>query len=409
MPAQKTAPSPALSARGRGMPASPIRKLAPSAERALARGMRIFKLNIGQPDVATAAPFIAAYRGFEPDVIGYAPSDGFKSYREAIVRYYGSFDVEIGTDDLVVTTGGSEALMMAFAACCDPGDDVLLFEPCYPNYIGFATWLGVKTSFVTTTREQGYHLPDRATIEARIGPRTRAMVVCNPGNPTGTVHTRDEIEMLADIARSRGIFLISDEVYRELVFGDAEAVPVLSLPGMDQHAIQVDSTSKRYSACGARIGWVTTRNADLRAAMLKMGQARLSAPTVGQLGGEAAIGLPDDYRRSVVAEYKGRRDVLVKRLEAMPGVELAAPDGAFYIMVELPVDDTNEFCAWLLEEHDHGGDTVMLAPGEGFYGTPGLGTNEARIAYVLDSEDLDHAMDVLESGLAHYPGRKETS
>ena len=398
-------PAGSLSTRGAAMPASPIRHLAPLAQAASGRGVHVFRLNIGQPDIDTATPILDSYRGFDEPVIAYAPSDGLQDYRDALAGYYARLQVALTRDQILVTNGGSEALMMAFAATCDPGDQILLFEPCYPNYIGFATWMGIEPVFVTTHREDGYHLPSADEICQAIGPRTRAMVICNPSNPTGVVHRTDEIERLASIARERGLFLIADEVYREFVFGDVTPVPALSLPGMDPYVVQVDSISKRYSACGARLGWVATRNADLRSAMVRMGQARLSAPTVAQLGATAATALPHSYHESIIREYRSRRDLLVKRLEAMPGVELAWPDGAFYVMVTLPVDDSDRFCAWLLDEHTHAGSTVLLAPGAGFYGTPGLGTREVRVAYVLSRDDLSRAMDSLAKALETYPGR----
>jgi len=406
-----------LSNRGQSAPASPIRRLAPFAEAAVNRGVRVHHINIGQPDIPTPRGMIEAYRAYDERVLAYAPSDGFLAYRRKLAAYYtplvdagggsASGGRPIEASDIVVTVGGSEALLFAIAAVCDPGDDILVAEPFYTNYAGFSHLCAVGVRAVTTYASEGFRI-DPARIEAAIGPRTRALVLPTPGNPTGVVLSAAELETLARICVERGLFFISDEVYRDFVYDqgdDAVAPSVLAVPDFEQHAVVVDSVSKRYSACGARVGALVTKNAALRAAALRFGQARLSPATVDQWAAMAALDTPRAYMRGVVREYRGRRDTLVRELGTI-GVHVACPQGAFYLVAPLPVLDADDFCRYLLEEFSLDGETVMLAPASGFYATPGLGRNEARIAYVLEQDTLRRCVHLLGAALEAYPGRR---
>lgn len=387
------------------MPESPIRKLAPLADAAVQRGTKIYYLNIGQPDIESPAAALEAVKGSNLRVLEYSPSPGFASYRKGLASYYQGIGLNVEANDVIVTTGGSEALSFAMGSMLDPGDEVIIPEPYYANYFGFAQALGAKVVSVPSSIESGFALPPISALEAVITPRTKAVLVCNPGNPTGYVYRRDELEALRDMALKHDLFVIADEVYREFVYDGAEAISVLSLAGLEQHAVLIDSVSKRYSMCGARIGCMVSKNAELMGTALKFAQARLSPPTYEQIAAEAALATPASYFEAVNAEYRARRDTLVKRLNAIPGVFCPTPRGAFYAVAQLPVDDAEAFCRWMLEEFAHQGETVMMAPAAGFYAARSLGKQQVRLAYVLKQSDLERAMDVLEHGLAAYPGR----
>lgn len=387
------------------MPESPIRKLAPLADAAAQRGTKIYYLNIGQPDIESPAEALEAVKRSDLRVLEYSPSPGFASYRNGLASYYQGIGLDVQASDVIVTTGGSEALSFAMGSMLDPGDEVIIPEPYYANYFGFAQALGAKVVSVPSSIESGFALPPIAELEARITPRTKAVLVCNPGNPTGYVYRRDELEALRDMALKHDLFVIADEVYREFVYDGAEAISVLSLAGLEQHAVLIDSVSKRYSMCGARIGCMVSKNSELMATAMKFAQARLSPPTYEQIAAEAALATPASYFEAVNAEYRARRDTLVRRLNAIAGVFCPTPRGAFYAVAQLPVDDAETFCRWMLEEFSHEGATVMMAPAAGFYAERSLGKRQVRLAYVLKQSDLERAMDVLERGLAAYPGR----
>ncbi len=396
---------PKISTRGQYMPESPIRKLAPMADAAAQRGTKIYYLNIGQPDIESPSKALEAVKTSDLRVLEYSPSAGFASYRKGLASYYQGIGLDVQANDVIVTTGGSEALSFAMGSILDPGDEVIIPEPYYANYFGFAQALGAKVVSVPSSIESGFALPPIAELEARITPRTKAVLVCNPGNPTGYVYRRDELEALREMALKHDLFVIADEVYREFVYDGAEAISVLSLSGLEQHAVLIDSVSKRFSMCGARIGCMVSKNAELMATAMKFAQARLSPPTYEQIAAEAALATPASYFEAVNAEYRARRDTLVRRLNAIAGVFCPTPRGAFYAVAQLPVDDAETFCRWMLEEFSHEGATVMMAPAAGFYAERSLGKRQVRLAYVLKQTDLERAMDVLERGLATYPGR----
>lgn len=396
--------SPRLSQRALAMPASPIRRLAPLAVAAQRAGTTVYGLNIGQPDIATPRVILDRLRSYPGTYVPYGPSQGTPEFLEALRAYYARIGLDVAIEELFVTTAGSEALLFTIAALCDPGDDVLVFEPFYTNYRGFGTLLGVDVRAVATRAADGYHLPPRTAIEAAIGPRTRALLIGSPGNPTGVVYTDAELEALAAICHDRGLTLISDEVYREFVYEGGLARSVLTL-GLGARAVVVDSASKRYSLCGARIGNLVTRNRELLAAVLRFGQARLCPPMLGQYACAALTEVPASYFREVNAEYRRRRDAVVAALNAMPGVTVHTPEGAFYVCVRLPVDDANAFAEFLVRDFALDGETVLVAPADGFYATPGLGRDEVRIAYVLEVPKLERAMRCIAAALAAYPGR----
>lgn len=396
---------PSLSRRAAQLPASPIRRLAPYAVEAHRRGVTVHGLNIGQPDIPTPQAILDRYATYPGDHVPYGPSQGLPEFLEALRSYYAGLGVPLAVEDLFVTTAGSEAILFTLAALCDPGDQVLVFEPFYTNYNGFSALLGVETVPVTTRAEDGYHLPDRRVIEAKLGPRTKAILICSPNNPTGTVYTGAEIEMLADLCRERGLYLVADEVYREFTYGGTPHRSVLTLEGLDQQVVVVDSVSKRYSLCGARLGNIATRNRDLLAAVLRMGQARLCPPTVDQWACCGLTEVPAAYSQGVIAEYTKRRDAVSDALASMPGVLSRRPEGAFYCCAKLPVDDANAFAVFLLQDFSLDGETVMVAPLDGFYATPGLGRDEVRLAYVLAVPKLERAMRVLAAALAAYPAK----
>ena len=392
-----------VSERGRLVPASPIRKLMPLADAAKRRGVKVLHLNIGQPDLETPAP-MRAKLALAPKVFAYTPSAGTAECVAALVEYYRRVGVALAADELVVTTGGSEALLFALLACAGEGDEALVVEPFYTNYTAFATMAGVRLVPLVSRGEDGFHLPKLEEWTKALTPRTRLVLLCNPGNPTGTVYRKDELEAVAGFCREHGLFLVADEVYREFVYDGKSATSLLSLPGCDEIGIVVDSLSKRYSACGIRLGCLATRNREVYAAVLHMAQARLSPPGLAQLVALGALELPPDYAEGIVREYQARRDVLFEGLSRLPGVFLRKPEGAFYFVARLPVEDAENFASWLLSDFSHEGATVMVAPAEGFYATPGLGKNEVRIAYVLCKEDLEAAVRILAHALPRYAG-----
>lgn len=390
-----------VSQRGQLMPPSPIRKLVPYAEAAKKKGTKVYHLNIGQPDIETPAPILDAVRQADIKVLEYSHSAGNESYRRKLTEYYKKVGIDVDANEILITTGGSEAIIMAFMTCLDPGDEVIIPEPFYANYNGFAVMAGVKVVPITSSIETGFALPPVSAFEQVITQKTKAILICNPNNPTGYLYSRAEMEALKDICLKHDLYLFSDEAYREFCYS-GEYVSALHLPGLEQHVVLMDTISKRYSACGARIGALVTKNKEVYTAVLKFAQARLSPPGLAQIMGEAAVDLPDDYFNAPKAEYMARRDLMVKRLNAMEGVFCPNPGGAFYAIARLPIKDADHFCQWLLESFEHNSQTVMLAPATGFYSTPGLGKNEVRLAYVLNLEDINAAMDCLEAALKTY-------
>jgi aspartate aminotransferase len=393
-----------LARRADDMPASPIRKLAPLAVQARRAGKKVYGLNIGQPDIPTPREVLDRLASYDDGNVPYGPSEGLPEFLEVLRSYYAGAGMDVGVEDLFVTAGGSEAILFVLGMIADPGDEVLVFEPFYTNYNGFSALLGVRPVPVTTRAEDGYHLPDRAAIEAKISDRTKAILICSPNNPTGTVYDAAEIEVLASICRDRDLYLVADEVYREFTYDGLKHRSVLTLDGLDDRIVVVDSLSKRISVCGLRIGSVVTRNRDLMAAILRCGQARLCPPTIGQYIACGIADVPPSYMEGVIAEYEKRRNMIHGALTAIDGVTLRRPEGAFYVCAKLPVDDAGRFAEFLLREFDLDGETVMIAPADGFYATPGLGTDEARLAYVLNTGDLERAMAAFAAGLEAYPG-----
>lgn len=393
---------PVISHRGALMPPSPIRKLVPYAEAAKKRGTKVYHLNIGQPDIETPPAIMDAVRHVDMKVLEYSHSAGFESYRKKLVEYYSRNNINVNANQIIVTTGGSEAIAFAIMSCMDPGDEIIIPEPFYANYNGFSTSAGVKIVPIPSGIEDGFALPSIEAFEKAVTTRTKAIMICNPNNPTGYLYSMEELEVLKAICLKHDLFLFSDEAYREFCYDGRKHISALSLPGLEEHAILMDTISKRYSACGGRIGAFITRNQQVLDAAMKFAQARLSPPSFAQILGEAAVDLPADYFNAVHAEYTSRRDLLVKRLQAMPGVKCPLPGGAFYAMAELPVDDSEKFCQWLLESFSHNGATVMMAPASGFYATPGKGKHEVRLAYVLNNDDINAAMDCLEAALKEY-------
>ena len=397
---------PSISSKGQSMPDSPIRKLAPFATAAKVAGKRVIHLNIGQPDIATPAVALDAVRQDTRTVIEYSPSEGFASYREGLAAYYRSVNVEVTADDILVTTGGSEALVFAFMSCLNPGDQVIIPEPFYANYNGFAQMAGVEVVPVTASLDEGFALPPIEAFASKINDKTKAILLCNPGNPTGTVYAPEALDALAELVRSHDLYLFADEVYREFCYDGAKPKSVMELPGLEDNVVLVDSVSKRYSMCGARIGALVTKNRAVRTAAMKFAMARLSPPTLAQVASEAALQTSADYFKEVRERYVERRDALVEGLRKIPGLKVPTPGGAFYAVCELPIDNADAFCQWMLEHFDLDGDTVMMAPATGFYATPGAGTREVRIAYVLDVSDIKRAVACLAAGLEQYPGRR---
>lgn len=387
------------------MPESPIRKLVPYAEKAKASGKTVYHLNIGQPDIETPEVALNAIKNIDRKVIEYSHSAGFESYRNKLSKYYKSININIEPNEIIVTTGGSEALTFGFMTTCNPGDEIIIPEPFYANYNGFAVAAGLNVVPVTASIENGFALPPVEEFEKKITSKTKAIVICNPGNPTGYLYSKEELEKLRDIVKKHDLFLFADEVYREFCYDGAQPFSVMNLEGIDQNVILIDSVSKRYSMCGARIGCIISRNKEVMAAALKFGQARLSPPTIDQIASEAALETPQSYFDDVVSEYVKRRDIMVEGLNNIPGVFCPKPSGAFYCVAKFPVDSAERFCQWLLEEFEYEGATVMMAPANGFYSTKGQGEQEARIAYVLNQDSLRKAVKCLEEALKVYPGK----
>lgn len=390
-----------ISQRGLEMPPSPIRKLVPFADAAKKKGIKVYHLNIGQPDIETPPQIMDAVKHTNIKVLEYSHSAGNESYRKKLTEYYKRVGIDVSTNQIIITAGGSEAIVFGFMCCLNPGDEVIIPEPFYANYNGFAVMAGVKVVPIKSSIDNGFALPPIQDFEKVITPKTKGIVVCSPNNPTGYLYSRAEMEALREICLKHDLYLFSDEAYREFCY-DGQYVSAMHLEGMDQHVVLMDTISKRYSACGARIGAFVTKNESVYQAAMKFAQARLSPPGLAQIMGEAAVDLPETYFDAPKKEYQARRDLLVKRLNAMPGVYCPTPGGAFYAMAKLPIDDSDKFCQWLLEEFSYNNQTVMLAPATGFYGTPGLGKDEVRLAYVLNLEAIDAAMNCLEAALVAY-------
>lgn len=395
-----------ISTRGEQMPASPIRKLVPYAEAAKKKGIKVYHLNIGQPDIETPPAILDAVRHADIKTLEYSHSAGNESYRRKLVEYYRKNGISVGYDQIIITTGGSEAILFGFFTCLNEGDEVIIPEPFYANYNGFACAAGVKVVPITSHIENGFALPPIADFEKVISSKTKAIIICSPNNPTGYLYTRKEMEELKAICLKHSLYLFSDEAYREFCY-DGDYVSAMHLEGLEQHVVLMDTISKRYSACGARLGAFVTKNKSVYDSAMKFAQARLSPPGLAQILGEAAVDLPESYFETPKAEYLHRRNLMVERLNKMSGVFCPNPGGAFYAIAELPIDDADKFCQWLLEEFSYNNQTVMLAPATGFYGTPGLGKQEVRLAYVLNLAALNAAMDCLEKALDQYPGRVE--
>jgi aspartate aminotransferase len=393
---------PTVSQKGILMPASPIRKLVPFAEAAKRKGRKVYHLNIGQPDIKTPVQALQAIQNFDMPVVEYSHSAGFASYREKLSAYYQKLNLAVHAEQILITTGGSEALLFGLMSCLNPGDEVIIPEPFYANYAAFAIAAGAQIVPVTAHIDDGFALPSPAAFAEKIGPRTKAIMICNPGNPTGTVYSESALKALRDLVVEHDLFLFADEVYREFVYDGQPFTSTLALEGLDAHLILVDSVSKRYSMCGARIGALITRNTEVYQAALKFAQARLSPPTFGQVASEAALDAPASYFTEVVQEYVNRRNLTHRLLTSIPGVKAPLPGGAFYMVAELPVEDAEAFCAWMLTDFEWNNQTVMMAPAAGFYRSPGAGKNQVRIAYVLNETDLGHAMDCLARGIEAY-------
>ena len=396
---------PILSEKAILMPASPIRKLVPYSEKAKTKGTTVYHLNIGQPDIETPEVALNAVKNLDRKVIEYSHSAGFESYRNALSAYYIKNGIRVSPEDIIITTGGSEALIFGFMTTCNPGDEVIIPEPFYANYNGFAVTAGINVVPLTATIESGFALPPITEIEKKITSKTKGIVICNPGNPTGYLYSKEELEQLRDLVKKHDLFLFADEVYREFCYDGAVPFSVMNLDGIENNVIMIDSVSKRYSMCGARIGALISKNKEVMAAALKFGQARLSPPTIDQIAAEAALKTPQSYFDNVVHEYVQRRNIMIKGLNSIPGVFCPNPSGAFYCVAKFPVDNAEKFCQWLLEDFSHEGQTVMMAPANGFYATKGAGLQEVRIAYVLNQEDLKNAVICLEKALEVYPGR----
>ena len=396
---------PIISKRGVEMPESPIRKLVPFAVAAKKRGTKVYHLNIGQPDLPTPQVGLDALKSIDRDILEYSPSQGYLSFREKLVGYYDKYNIKVDADDIIITSGGSEAILFAFMACLNPGDEIIVPEPAYANYIAFAISAGAKIRTIATTIDEGFSLPKVEKFEELINSRTRAIMICNPNNPTGYLYTRREMNQIRDLVKKYDLYLFSDEVYREYIYTGSPYISVFHLDGIERNTVLIDSVSKRYSECGIRIGCLITKNKEIRQAVMKFCQARLSPPLIGQIVAEASLDAPEEYYRDVYDEYVERRKVLIDGLNRIPGVYSPIPMGAFYTMAQLPVDDSEKFCRWCLEEFEYEGETVMMAPGAGFYTTPGAGQNQVRIAYVLKKEDLERALIVLRKALEAYPGR----
>lgn len=398
---------PNISERAIEMPESPIRKLAPLATTAKERGVHVYHLNIGQPDLPTPDAGLDALRHIDRKVLEYSPSQGFRSYREKLTGYYKRYDIHLDADDIIITAGGSEAVLFAFLSCLNPGDEIIVPEPAYANYMAFAISAGAKIRTIATTIEEGFALPKVEKFEELINERTRAILICNPNNPTGYLYTRREMNQIRDLVKKYDLYLFSDEVYREFIYTGSPYISACHLEGIEDNVVLIDSVSKRYSECGIRIGALITKNAAVRTAVMKFCQARLSPPLVGQLVAEASLDADENYAREIYDEYVERRKCLIDGLNRIPGVYSPIPMGAFYTVAKLPVDDAEKFCAWCLTDFEYEKQTVMMAPAAGFYTTPGAGRNQVRIAYVLNKEDLTKALTVLQKALEAYPGREQ--
>ena len=388
------------------MPESPIRKLAPLAVAAKERGIKVYHLNIGQPDLPTPECGLDALRHIDRKVLEYSPSQGYLSYRKKLVDYYAKYDIHVSPDDIIITAGGSEAVLFAFMSCLNPGDEIIVPEPAYANYMAFAVSAGAKIRTIATSIEEGFALPKVEKFDELINERTRGILICNPNNPTGYLYTRREMNQIRDLVKEHDLYLFSDEVYREYIYTGSPYISAMHLKGIKDNVILIDSVSKRYSECGIRIGALITKNEEVKKAVMKFCQARLSPPLIGQIVAEASLDAPADYYRDVYDEYVERRKCLIDGLNRIPGVYSPIPMGAFYTVAQLPVDDSEKFCRWCLEEFNYEGETVMMAPAAGFYTTPGAGVDQVRIAYVLKKEDLERALFILRKALETYPGRK---
>ena len=389
------------------MPESPIRKLAPLAVAAKKRGTKVYHLNIGQPDLPTPQVALDAIKNVDRKVLEYSPSQGYASYREKLVDYYAKYDIHVTADDIIITCGGSEAVLFAFMSCLNPGDEIIVPEPAYANYMAFAISAGAKIRTIATTIEEGFSLPKVEKFEELINDRTRAILICNPNNPTGYLYTRREMNQIRDLVKKYDLYLFSDEVYREYIYTGSPYISACHLEGIEQNVVLIDSVSKRYSECGIRIGALITKNKEIRQSVMKFCQARLSPPLIGQLIAEASLDTPEEYLREVYDEFEERTKCVIDGLNRIPGVYSPIPMGAFYTVAKLPVDDSEKFCRWCLESFNYEGETVMMAPASGFYTTPGAGYNQVRIAYVLKKEDLIRALFILRKALEAYPGREE--
>lgn len=393
---------PKISQKGVQMPESPIRKLVPFAEKAKQKGNHVYHLNIGQPDIKTPEVALKAVKENNIEVLEYSHSAGFESYRNKLAKYYQGHNLDVNASDIIITTGGSEALMFALGSTMDPGDEIIIPEPFYANYNGFSISNGVNIVPVMSTIDTGFALPAIAEFEKLITPKTKAILICNPGNPTGYLYSQEEMQQLTDLVVKHDLFLIADEVYREFAYDGYKHISVMSIPALANHAIMIDSVSKRYSMCGARIGCIVSKNTEVMGAAMKFAQARLSPPTFAQIASEAALETPQSYFDEVIEEYKERRDVFIKALQEIEGVQVTVPNGSFYCVAKFPVKNVDNFAKWLLEEFDLNGDTVMIAPAAGFYSTPNVGLDEARMAYVLKKDDLLRSAEVLKAALATY-------
>lgn len=393
---------PTISNKGRQMPESPIRKLVPYSEIAKKKGNKVYHLNIGQPDIKTPEIAMNAVKNIDLTILEYSHSAGNESYRKKLSAYYINQDISVNIEDIIITTGGSEALMFAMGSTMDQGDEIIIPEPFYANYNGFSTASGVTVVPVISTIETGFALPAVADFEKLITPKTKAILICNPGNPTGYLYSKEEIMQLAVLVKKHDLFLISDEVYREFTYDGDVHYSVMNIPGLEEHAIMIDSVSKRYSMCGARIGCIVSKNKEVMATAMKFAQARLSPPTIEQIASEAALDTPQSYFDEVISEYRERRDTLIEELNKIEGVIVSKPKGAFYCIAQLPVNNADAFAQWLLESYDLNGETVMVAPAAGFYSTPGMGLNQVRIAYVLKKEDLISAVRILKAAIPVY-------
>ena len=398
---------PEISVRGLEMPESPIRKLAPLAVEAKRRGIKVYHLNIGQPDLPTPQCGLDALKKIDRTLLEYSPSQGYLSYREKLCDFYKKFNINVKPDDIIITAGGSEAVLYSFMACLNPGDEIIVPEPAYANYMAFAISAGAKIKTIATSIEEGFALPKVEKFEELINEKTRAIMICNPNNPTGYLYTRREMNQIRDLVKKYDLYLFSDEVYREYIYTGSPYISAMHLQGIENNTVLIDSVSKRYSECGIRIGALITKNEEIRKAVMKFCQARLSPPLIGQIVAEASLDAPASYYRDVYDEYVERRKCLIDGLNRIPSVYSPIPMGAFYTVAKLPVDDSDKFCRWCLEEFNYEGETVMMAPASGFYTTPGAGRNQVRIAYVLKREDLQRALVVLQKALEAYPGRVE--